>query len=118
MPVSAKSEVPRPCLLFQDYPACVSECRSALRLDPHSIKAYWRAAKASLAMDLFKQAVEFCEQAEQVPDVAPDMCTALTDLRQVKATASEQLARQLRVREEDSREYTREDAAEIEVGYM
>ncbi len=40
----------------------VNDCRKAINADAHNMKAYWRAAKASMGLDLYQQAVEFCKE--------------------------------------------------------
>lgn len=46
-------------LMRRSYVECVEDCRRAIALDRQNIKAYYRAAKASLEMELFHQASKF-----------------------------------------------------------
>nr|PIL97876.1 tetratricopeptide repeat-containing protein [Toxoplasma gondii COUG] len=46
-------------LILGELVACVNDCRSALRLDPSIVKAYYRAARASFLLELFRQSSAF-----------------------------------------------------------
>eukprot|EP00919_Chromeraceae_sp_WS-2016_P007083 GHVR01016610.1.p1 GENE.GHVR01016610.1~~GHVR01016610.1.p1 ORF type:complete len:288 (+),score=67.14 GHVR01016610.1:297-1160(+) len=39
---------------------CVDDCRRAIRLQPNNVKVYWRGAKASVSLELWRNAYEFC----------------------------------------------------------
>jgi len=48
-------------LLLRQFVEAVDDCRKAIYLDPKNLKNYFRAAKASLNLDLCKNGIEFCE---------------------------------------------------------
>lgn len=66
--------------------AAVEDCMRAIEMDPSNLKAYWRAAKASLQMDKFAEAVKFCDQGLGVDPKH-------TDISDLKATAARALMR-------------------------
>eukprot|EP01069_Polyplicarium_translucidae_P007120 Polyplicarium_translucidae@DN3061_c0_g1_i10.p1 len=47
-------------LLQRKFPECVDDCRRSVEADPLNVKAYYRAARASLRLGLHRQAREFC----------------------------------------------------------
>jgi chaperonin cofactor prefoldin len=76
-------------LMLRDFTGAVDDARRAFGLDPMNIKAYWRAAKASLALQLYKQAQEFCEAGlDKAPGHADlqkmsDLCAGKLEVQQV-----------------------------------
>eukprot|EP01071_Lankesteria_metandrocarpae_P015679 Lankesteria_metandrocarpae@DN9971_c0_g1_i1.p1 len=58
-------------LMTKDYVACVDDCREAIKLDPLNHKPYYRAAKASYYLRLFKQAAAFGQQGLHTLHNAP-----------------------------------------------
>jgi len=44
------------------YDEALKDCSMAIQLDPQNVKNYWRAAKASICLELHADAVEFCER--------------------------------------------------------
>jgi len=72
-------------MLLRQFVDAVDDCRKAIGLDPRNLKAYWRAAKASLHLDLCKKGVEFCDEGlRQEPNDA--------DLMRLKVACEEKLA--------------------------
>eukprot|EP00811_Abedinium_folium_P001281 NODE_11170_length_1303_cov_5.836735.p2 GENE.NODE_11170_length_1303_cov_5.836735~~NODE_11170_length_1303_cov_5.836735.p2 ORF type:complete len:307 (-),score=108.62 NODE_11170_length_1303_cov_5.836735:198-1118(-) len=59
-------------ILLRQFVEAVDDCRKAIALDPRNVKAYWRAAKASLHLDLCRNAEDFCDQglAQEPNDAA------------------------------------------------
>jgi chaperonin cofactor prefoldin len=53
-------------LLLNHFEEVVDDCRKAISVDSTNLKAYWRAAKASIHQELFQQAIEFCEDGLKV----------------------------------------------------
>eukprot|EP00931_Biecheleriopsis_adriatica_P039871 TRINITY_DN22802_c0_g1_i1.p1 TRINITY_DN22802_c0_g1~~TRINITY_DN22802_c0_g1_i1.p1 ORF type:complete len:375 (-),score=110.85 TRINITY_DN22802_c0_g1_i1:58-1086(-) len=49
-------------MLLRQFVEAVDDCRKAIAADPKNIKAYWRAAKASLHLDLCRNGIDFCEE--------------------------------------------------------
>mmetsp|Transcript_39591 Transcript_39591/g.93287 ORF Transcript_39591/g.93287 Transcript_39591/m.93287 type:complete len:342 (+) Transcript_39591:95-1120(+) len=74
-------------MLLRQFVEAVDDCRKAIECDPKNLKAYWRAGKASLHMDLCRNALDFCNRGlEQEPgDV---------DLAKLRDTCAEKLATQ------------------------
>jgi tetratricopeptide (TPR) repeat protein len=61
---------------LKQFVASVDDCRKAVEIDPLNVKGYYRGAKASMSLDLFRQACDFCERGlEANPD-----CADLSDL--------------------------------------
>eukprot|EP00811_Abedinium_folium_P021495 NODE_3061_length_2099_cov_3.476166.p1 GENE.NODE_3061_length_2099_cov_3.476166~~NODE_3061_length_2099_cov_3.476166.p1 ORF type:complete len:456 (+),score=135.26 NODE_3061_length_2099_cov_3.476166:341-1708(+) len=58
--------------LLQQFVEAVEDCRKAIALDPGYVKAYWRAAVASLHLDLCRNAQDFCDRglAQEPNDAA------------------------------------------------
>eukprot|EP00913_Durusdinium_trenchii_P009378 g8814.t1 len=74
-------------LLLRQFLLEVDDCRKAIERDPKNIKAYWRAARASLQLDLCRNGIDFCEAGlEQAPGDA--------DLQKLRAACAEKLAGQ------------------------
>jgi chaperonin cofactor prefoldin len=82
-------------MLLRQFVEAVDDCRKAIEFDSKNIKAYWRAAKASMHLDLCRNAVEFCTQGlEQSPNDA--------DLIKLRDACSEKLSGQQKRRAEQS----------------
>lgn len=72
-------------LQLAQFDKVVDDCRRAIALNPNNVKTYWRAAKASLHLDLLKNTMEWCDQGlERFPENA--------DLEKLRNTASGKLA--------------------------
>lgn len=52
-------------MLLRQFVEAVDDCRKAIASDPKNIKAYWRAAKASLHLELCRNGIDFCEAGLQ-----------------------------------------------------
>ena len=44
----------------------VNDCIRAIEIDPSNLKAYWRAAKASLQLNKFLEAIKFCDDGLKI----------------------------------------------------
>ncbi|KAJ0110862.1 hypothetical protein Patl1_01666 [Pistacia atlantica] len=56
-------------LLLGNYRRALMDAEEAIKLCPNNVKAYYRAAKASLVLNLLNEAKSFCEKGlEQDPD--------------------------------------------------
>eukprot|EP00448_Togula_jolla_P022279 CAMPEP_0170586598 /NCGR_PEP_ID=MMETSP0224-20130122/9830_1 /TAXON_ID=285029 /ORGANISM="Togula jolla, Strain CCCM 725" /LENGTH=360 /DNA_ID=CAMNT_0010910155 /DNA_START=6 /DNA_END=1088 /DNA_ORIENTATION=+ len=88
-------------ILLRQFVEAVDDCRRAIEYDPRNMKAYWRAAKASLHLDLFQNAVEFCDAGLQYePSDA--------DLQKLRSTGADKMAGQQQRRAEHVRTSTQE----------
>lgn len=47
---------------------CVDDCRDSIKCDPMNVKAFFRAAKASFYMRLWKQSLWFCNEGLKVEE--------------------------------------------------
>ncbi|GIX61520.1 dnaJ domain containing protein, putative [Babesia caballi] len=47
-------------LKLKNYVKCVDDCRKSIEKDPTNVKAYYRGAVASCALELYKKALSFC----------------------------------------------------------
>lgn len=80
-------------ILLKQFVEAVDDCRKAIDIDPKNMKAYWRAAKASLNLDLCRNAIEFCEAGlRQEPNDA--------DIMKLKVACAEKLSGQQQRRAE------------------
>jgi chaperonin cofactor prefoldin len=80
-------------ILLRQFVEAVDDCRKAIETDPKNMKAYWRAAKASLNLDLIRNAIDFCEAGlRQEPNDA--------DIMKLRTTCAEKLAAQQQRRAE------------------
>jgi len=60
-------------ILLQQFVEAVDDCRRAIEADPKNMKAYWRAAKASLHLDLCKNGIEFCDAGLRLEPADADL---------------------------------------------
>eukprot|EP00750_Incisomonas_marina_P014980 INCI18044.2.p1 GENE.INCI18044.2~~INCI18044.2.p1 ORF type:complete len:465 (+),score=100.41 INCI18044.2:70-1464(+) len=73
----------------------VSECKVAIKIYAGNIKAYWRAAKASLEMGKLDDAMAFCSQAlfrakdMEIEEATHKQCVAVVKLRKKVELARE-----------------------------
>mmetsp|Transcript_14803 Transcript_14803/g.40923 ORF Transcript_14803/g.40923 Transcript_14803/m.40923 type:complete len:370 (-) Transcript_14803:131-1240(-) len=80
-------------MLLRRFVEAVDDCRKAIELDTKNVKAYWRAARASLHLDLCRNGIEFCEAGlRQEPKDA--------DLVKLRDACAERLAGQQQRRSE------------------
>jgi len=80
-------------LLLRQFVEAVDDCRRAIEQDPKNIKAYWRAARASLHLDLCRNGIDFCEAGlKQAPGDS--------DLVKLRDSCAEKLAGQQQRRAE------------------
>lgn len=80
-------------LQLRQFVEAVDDCRKAIEIDPKNMKAYWRAAKASLNLDLCRNGIEFCEAGLRQEPNDPD-------LMKLRATCADKLAAQQQRRAE------------------
>ena len=81
----------------------VDDCRKAIDLDPCNLKAYYRGAKASMGLDLFRQACEFCEKGLQENPDSRDLMDLLESCRARFSSYQE-------VKAVEARGFTQDDA--------
>ncbi|CAJ1337100.1 unnamed protein product [Effrenium voratum] len=74
-------------LLLRQFVEAVDDCRKAIEQDPKNIKAYWRAARGSLQLDLCRNGMDFCEEGLQ-------MAPGDADLKKLRDACAEKLAGQ------------------------
>merc|ERR1719321_2165424 len=98
-------------LMLRDFPGSVDDARRAFGLDPYNIKAYWRAAKASLGLQLYKNAKEFCDAGLALQPGHPDL-EKLAELCTAKLEGQEQINATRRTR--DASEFSAEEAQAIQ----
>jgi len=80
-------------ILLAHFVEAVDDCRKAIEIDQKNMKAYFRAATASLKLDLMRNAIEFCEAGlKQDPNDA--------DIMRLCSTAAEKLGVQQKKRAE------------------
>lgn len=61
-------------LLFRtgNYRSCINDCTAAREIDSKNVKTYFRASKALCALDLFAEAIKWCDEGLEIePDNAP-----------------------------------------------
>ena len=56
-----------------DFVGAIEDCRCAVVADPKNVKAFWRAARASMSLELFKQATDFAQDALALDPANPDL---------------------------------------------
>uniref|UniRef100_A0A0G4FNK9 Cns1/TTC4 wheel domain-containing protein n=1 Tax=Chromera velia CCMP2878 TaxID=1169474 RepID=A0A0G4FNK9_9ALVE len=71
-------------LHLKNYPGAVDDARHAIRSDVSNVKAYWRGAKASTELGLYKQVIGFC-------DAGLKQDGENAELKKLKAQAAERL---------------------------
>lgn len=101
-------------LLQGDYPACIDDCRSAVRENAHNVKAYFRAAKASYYLRLFSQCIMFCTEGLQ-RDPGNTLLQGL--LEQAKGRHQE-LERKKEERERTSVAHSKKTAAKLQDAFQ
>jgi len=80
-------------LQLRQFVEAVDDCRKAIDMHPKNMKAYWRAAKASLNLDLCRNGIEFCDAGLRQEPNDPD-------LMKLRATCAEKLTSQQQRRAE------------------
>ena len=56
-----------------DFVGAIEDCRAAVAADAKNVKAFWRAARASMSLELFKQATDFATDALNLDPTNPDL---------------------------------------------
>jgi len=80
-------------ILLKMFVEAVDDCRKAIEIDPKNMKAYFRGAKASLNLELNRNAIDFCEAGlRQDPNDA--------DIMKLRTSCIEKLEGQLKRRAE------------------
>ena len=93
-----------------DFVGAIEDCRSAVSADPGNFKAYWRAAKASLGLELFKQAADFAESAFKLDPENLEIQSLLAECKikeEARVLGNQRAAVKQRVRE-----FTQDEAQE------
>ncbi|CAD7962898.1 unnamed protein product [Amoebophrya sp. A120] len=92
-------------LQIREFSGCVDDCKRCLALDNANMKAYYRAARASLLNGLFQQAVDFCTAGIEVAEAAQASSSAAApasnteDLKKLLDSASQKLNAQKDIKE-------------------
>lgn len=68
-------------LQLKELVRCVEDCKRALEIDPKSVKAYYRAAKASVLNGLYQQAIDFCTKGLEAEPEHADLQNMLDAAR-------------------------------------
>ncbi|KYF39051.1 tetratricopeptide repeat-containing protein, partial [Toxoplasma gondii TgCatPRC2] len=87
-------------LILGELVACVNDCRSALRLDPSIVKAYYRAARASFLLELFRQSSAFASAGLERDPNNTDM-KQLRDEAQARWEEKEKAKEKQRLKEKE-----------------
>jgi len=94
-------------MLLRDFAGCVDDSRRSFSLDPANLKAFWRAAKASIHMELYKNAKEFADCGLGIdPENA--------DLKKISALCESKLEAQKLARRATKENYSAEDASALQ----
>ncbi|CAE7352404.1 ttc4 [Symbiodinium pilosum] len=98
-------------LLLRQFVEAVDDCRKAIDRDPKNIKAYWRAARASLHLDLCRNGIDFCEEGlRQAPGDS--------DLIKLRDSCAEKLAgqqqRRAEARSSANRDFNADEAMAVQ----
>lgn len=93
-------------MLLRNFVEAIDDCRKAIQYDPSNVKAYFRAAKASVQIELFKNAVEFCNGGLKLE---PDN----SDLQKIKEQSIEKLEVQQKKRSTPS-QFNADEAMELQ----
>jgi tetratricopeptide (TPR) repeat protein len=92
-------------LLLRNYRSCIQDCGGALRLNPRNVKAYWKSAKALLAVNRIDEADDACARGLEI-DGSNLQLKALAE--EIKAHSAGVAAKQqkdlARIRQERRRE--------------
>lgn len=67
-------------LELENYRACWLDCTAALRLNPRSIKAYYRAARALLKVDRIEEADDMCARGLSFDDENKSLRSVAADI--------------------------------------
>jgi chaperonin cofactor prefoldin len=94
-------------LMLRDFPGSVDDARRAFGIDPYNIKAYWRAAKASLGLQLYKNAKEFCDAGLALQPGHPD-------LEKLAELCTAKLEGQREARQKRDGEWSADEASQIQ----
>jgi len=68
-------------LQLKELVRCVEDCKRALEIDPKSVKAYYRAAKASVLNGLYQQGIDFCTKGLEAEPSHADLQNMLDGAR-------------------------------------
>ncbi|KAJ4814638.1 Tetratricopeptide repeat protein [Rhynchospora pubera] len=71
-------------LLLGNYRRALTDAEEAIKLCPSNIKAYYRAAKASFCLNLYSEAISFCERGLEQSPSNEDIRKILTQVNSVK----------------------------------
>lgn len=94
-------------MLTKDFVGCVDDARRAFGLDSGNVKAYWRASKASLHLQLYRNAHEF---ADVGLGIDPDN----EELKKLVAFCTAKLGAFDKAKKRDNVEYSAEEASQLQ----
>ena len=90
-------------LTLSKFMEVVDDCRRAISADPTNVKAYYRATKASMSLDLFQQACDFSESALKQDSSHAELLASAEECRRRLGSYREAKAA-------ETRGFTQEDA--------
>ena len=92
-------------LLLRNYRSCIQDCGGALRLNPNNLKAYWKSAKALLAVDRIDEAEDACARGLALDGENVQLKTLSEEIKaRVAGIAAKQQKELARTRQERHRE--------------
>jgi len=78
-------------LMLRKNVEAVDDARKAIKANPRNIKPYWRAGRASIGLDLFEQAKQFCQDGLKI-----DKNNA--ELKSLQVQCNKKLAEQMKAK--------------------
>jgi len=94
-------------LLQKRFVKAVDDARKAIACDPRNLKGYYRAARASMDLELYQQSCDFCKAGLRID---PDH----SDLRLLLDSASKRLSIYKEVKTSEQRGFSEEDAINLQ----
>jgi tetratricopeptide (TPR) repeat protein len=92
-------------LLLRNYRSCIQDCGFALRLNPNNVKAYWKSARALLAVDRIDEAEDACKRGLDLDSKNAQLKTLSNEIEaRSKSIAAKEQKEHARVRQERYRE--------------
>lgn len=93
-------------LLLKRYVDCVDDCRASLKENPRNVKAAYRGCRASMCMQLFRQALNFAQHGLKYEPENPE----LTKLKSQLEERLSEIERRKREREELERRNSKSES--------